>query len=72
MSINIERRQPRDHDHRGIRGVSPMRRSTDAILVGVGHGDILLVNTVEGSDEGAAIVGGDVQQLVEKCSELGA
>ena len=29
----------------------------NAILVGAGHGDILLVNTGEGSDEDAAVVG---------------
>ena len=42
-------------------------------VTGVGHDDILVaVNTVKSFDEGDAIVGGDVQQLVEKCSELGA
>ena len=42
-------------------------------VTGVGHNDILVVvNTVESSDEGDAIVSGDVQQLVEECFELGA
>ena len=69
MSLNLEHRHPRDHGHRGV---SLMCRSTDAILVGVDHYDILLVSTGEGPDEGVAVVDGDVQQLVEKCSELGA
>ena len=41
-------------------------------VTGVGHDGILVVaNTVESSDEGAAIVGGDVHQLVEERFELG-
>ena len=56
VNFDLEHESPVDHDHCHAMA---MRRSTCATLVGVGHGDILLVNTGEGSDEVAAVVGYD-------------
>ena len=70
VNFDLEHESPVDHDHCHV---VAMRRSTCATLAGVDHDEILVaVNTVKSFDEGAAIVGGDVQQLVEECFEPGA